>query len=38
MGVAQTNSFPTSGSVGIGTTTPLAKLEVRGGSLLVKNL
>jgi len=38
IGLSQTNSFPTSGSVGIGTTTPLAKLEVRGGSLLVKNL
>lgn len=38
IGIAQTNSFPTNGSVGIGTTTPLAKLEVRGGSLLVKNL
>lgn len=38
IGIAQTNSFPTSGSVGIGTTTPLAKLEVRGGNFLVKNL
>ncbi|MEN5197218.1 hypothetical protein [Sphingobacterium faecium] len=38
IGLAQSNSFPTNGSVGIGTTTPLAKLEVRGGNFLVKNL
>lgn len=37
-GKAQNNSFPTTGSVGIGTTTPLSKLEVRGGNFLIKNL
>lgn len=37
-GQAQSNSFPATGSVGIGTTAPLAKLEVRGGNFLIKNL
>ncbi len=37
-GKAQSNSFPATGSVGIGTTIPLAKLEVRGGNFLIKNL
>ena len=36
--MAQTNTFPSSGYVGIGTTTPFAKLEVNSGSILVKNL
>jgi len=32
-GQAQSNSFPANGSVGIGTTTPLAKVEVRVGGI-----
>ncbi len=32
------NIFPATGSVGIGTATPLAKVEIDGGNLLVKNL
>jgi hypothetical protein len=30
--------LPASGNVGIGTTTPVAKLDVRGGAMLVENL
>ncbi|MDQ0638316.1 hypothetical protein QF042_001881 [Pedobacter sp. W3I1] len=38
LGSAQTNTFPTSGNAGIGTTNPLAVLDIRGGNILVKNL
>lgn len=32
-GQAQSNSFPATGSVGIGTTIPLVKVEVRVGGI-----
>lgn len=34
---AQTNTFPTSGSVGIGTTSPISKLQVNGSTRLLHN-
>lgn len=36
-GYAQTNTFPASGSVGIGTTTPDVQLEVNGGAVRLEN-
>ncbi|HET7117791.1 MAG TPA: hypothetical protein VFI29_14955 [Hanamia sp.] len=34
---SQTNTFPTSGNVGIGTTTPLEELHIQNGNLLLSN-